>query len=90
MSKNQNNPSTLRFPKPKILVIDCDAAVGKRLADQGYNVNIGTFGKQFRVPCGDGFTPIISQPSLPNHSEQEVVIIDLSPPDTLDAPEGEK
>jgi hypothetical protein len=36
------------------------------------------------------FQPVIYKSDLPNYTEQEIIIIDLTPPETLNNPEGEK
>lgn len=77
-----------RYPKPKILLVDLPEEAKGRLVDSGFNVQTGTFGRPYRVPAQDGFLPVIAQANLPNYTEQEVVIIDLTPPEPTDGPEG--
>ena len=73
-------PAPPRFPKPKILLIDLPAGAEAGLIAGGFNVHTGTFGCPFAVPKGDGANQVISNASLPNHTEQEVVVIDLTQP----------
>jgi hypothetical protein len=82
-----------RFPKythPKILLIDvCDEAWAL-LAQEGYNVSVGTFGKPYRVEKKGAYEPVIAVPNLPNYAEQEIVAIDLALPDPEPGPADEK
>jgi hypothetical protein len=80
----------LRYLKPKILLVDLPDEVTTRLSADGFNVVAGTFGRPYRVPAQDGYLPVIPQAELPNYTEQEVVIIDLTPPEPSDGPEGAK
>jgi hypothetical protein len=86
----QNDPAVIRYRKPKILIIDLPAKLGDRLRTLGYNVQIGTFGRRYRVKMSDAFVPIVAKPSLPNFAEQEVVVIDLTVTEVADGPEAEK
>ncbi|MCX8491250.1 MAG: hypothetical protein ORN54_09305, partial [Cyclobacteriaceae bacterium] len=43
----------------------------------GFNVKAGTFGKPYKVQMSSVFKPLISEPILPNYTEQEIVIVDL-------------
>jgi hypothetical protein len=88
------SPAT-RFPKPKILLVDLTEAADSRLSTAGFNVQSGTFGRPYKVQQSDKYVPVIEQPHLPNHTEQEVVIIDLKSLEPLseqkaptDIPEG--
>ncbi|MGO9110579.1 MAG: hypothetical protein ACLP9L_15255 [Thermoguttaceae bacterium] len=89
-SESPESTPPLRYKKPKILTVDLPISLAKRLRAAGYNVLPGTFGRPYKVKKGDGFVPVVVKASVPNYSEQEIVVIDLDPPDTAEAPEGEK
>ena len=74
-----------KFQRPKILLIDTQEDVSKTLEEDGYNVSNGTFGKPYKVQKQSGYLPVVLKASLPNYTEQEIVVIDLVP----DAPEVE-
>lgn len=79
---------SIKYKKPKILFIDfLDAAYGYAKS-KGYNVYLGTFGSPFKVTKGSGYLPIICNSKLPNYTEQEIIFIDLMPPEALESPEG--
>ena len=78
------------FEKPKILLVDCDDEVETMLRSEGFNVRSGTFGRPYKKEKEDGYTPVIASFDLPNYMEQEVVVIDLSPPEAAPGPEGDK
>lgn len=76
--------------KPKIMLIDMPDEATETLIDEGYNIVKGTFGKPYKVNINSGFQPVISKASLPNYSEQEIIIIQLTPPESIEQPEGER
>ena len=79
-----------RYSKPKILLVDLPEDATARLNSAGFNVQAGTLGRPYRMPPQDGYLPVIVQAHLPNHTEQEVIIIDLTSPDPSDGPQGTK
>jgi len=81
---------TPKYQKPKILLIDLPDAVLSSVRSAGFNASAGTFGSPYRVQLEDGYLPVIYKANLPNYTEQEIIIIDLTPPETTDNPEGEK
>lgn len=85
----QQEPA-IKHSKPKILLVDVENKVVKALQDSGWNVVRGTFGQPYKVQKADGFSPVIVNYSLPNFSEQEIVIVDLYKKNIADGPEGEK
>src|SRR5579872_5112945 len=83
------NTDTVRYQKPKILIVDLPISVSDRLRAAGYNVLPGTFGRPFNVELGNNYVPVIAEPSVPNYSEQEIVVIDLTAPDADEGPESQ-
>jgi hypothetical protein len=79
-----------QFPKPKILLVDLPEEATRRLESSGFNVQAGTFGRPYRVQKCDEYSPVIAQAHLPNYTEQEVIIIDLTRREPTDGPEGTK
>jgi hypothetical protein len=73
-----------RYQKPKTLIIDTDPRVKKILQEMGLNDREGTFGQPYKVESSNDFYPLISEFSLPNASEQELIIIDLAAPEIID------
>ena len=91
MTDDQQSKTTEpRFAKPKILVIDCEPEVVQRLQNDGYSAVMGTFGRPYVVQKQDYYGPVIAKACLPNHTEQEIVVIDLTSPQLSEGPEGEK
>ena len=91
---NPTEPSTtvaaIKYAKPKILLIDLEKDVETTLTKEGYNIVTGTFGKPYKVPKDSSYLPVIVNASLPNYTEQEVVIIDLMPNEIAPQAEGER
>jgi hypothetical protein len=90
MTESTSTGMQVSYKKPKILTVDLPESLLKRIQKAGYNVLSGTFGRPYKVQKGDGFLPIVANPSLPNYSEQDVVIIDMTAPNSVDGPEAEK
>lgn len=78
-----------QYAKPKILMIDVELTTEERTRFDCFNVSFGTFGRPYQVAAIDGYTPVIVSSSLPNHKEQEIVIVDLccSAPDAYPSTE---
>jgi hypothetical protein len=81
---------TREYQKPKILLLDLPDSVLDSLRSAGFNASAGTFGSPYRVELSDSYRPVIYKADLPNYTEQEIIIIDLTPPETLDRPDGKK
>jgi hypothetical protein len=79
-----------KFPHPKVLLIDTDPEVGDTLVDEGYNVSRGTFGIPYKVDKESGYQPVVVKASLPNYTEQEIVVVDLVPEEPTQGAPGEK
>ncbi len=85
------NASILKFPRPKILLMDMEDETEVVLKAAGYNVSTGSFGVPYKVPKSDSFQPVIANGKLPpGFTEQEIIVIDLVPADPLENPRGEK
>ena len=83
-------PAIQKHPKPKILLLDLPEAASKALIEKGLHVAVGTLGKPYRVPVSSGLRPLVGQGLVPNHTEQEIVIVDLAYGECNPAPTGEK
>jgi len=81
MSGTDKEPS---YEKPKIMIIDIPNSIVDKVKSQGFNAISGTFGSPYKVNLSDNYLPVSLNDSLPNISEQEVIIIDLSKPIVLD------
>lgn len=79
-----------KYQHPKILVIDTEPEIAETLEKEGYNVSSGTFGKPYKVRKDSGYQPVVVKASLPNYTEQEIIIVDLVPKDADSGPPGEK
>ena len=80
----------LKYPKPNILLIDIKDQSKEKLLAEGYNISTGSFGSPYKIPQSDKFLPVITNHTLCDYSEQEIVIIDLVPNNPLSKPIGEK
>ncbi len=80
----------LKYPKPKILLLDLTDSAAKALRGKGFNVSVGTLGKPYKVTKSSGYQALIGKSNVPNHTEQEIVVIDLSYGELEPGPQGEK
>jgi len=90
--KEKENPKKdgIKYHKPKILLIDLPSELTNKLKSAGFNVSAGTFGSPYKVEVSDNYQTVIPNPNLPNFSEQEIIIIDLTAPPILNSPAGKK
>jgi len=90
--KEKENPNKdgIKYHKPKILLIDLPNELTNKLISSGFNVSAGTFGSPYKVEISDEYQPVIPNLNLPNFSEQEIIIIDLTAPPILNSPAGKK
>jgi hypothetical protein len=65
---------------PKVLLIDLPLAVKEKLAAEGFNVDIGTFGKAY-ISAPRKYVQL--DHSLPNFTEQEIVFLSTKQPSTF-------
>ena len=79
-----------KYKHPKILLIDTAPEIATTLEKEGYNVSIGTFGKPYKVQKDSGYRPVVVKASLPNYTEQEIIVIDLVADDPETGPPGQK
>lgn len=90
-SKDSNTePTQIKYPKPKVLLLDVPDAESEQLIAKGFNVSVGTLGTPYRVERGDGFLPMIGTPKLPNYREQEIIVVQLHVGDYAFRAYGEK
>jgi hypothetical protein len=87
----ENEIKALKYPQPKILLIDMPSHAEVMLREAGYNVSVGSFGTPYKVPKTDKLLPVINHSALPiNFTEQDIVVVDLALPKAVDELPGEK
>lgn len=67
-----------KHPKPNILLLDLPVEDIQLLASSGFNVTFGTLGTPYRVRQSIEFRALIGEATIPHHTEQEIVVADLS------------
>lgn len=80
----------VKFPKPKIMLIDCEEQISTKLKEVGYSVCQGTFGSPYQVTLNDAYSPVLDCARLDSIEEQEVIVVDISLPDLLPNAPAEK
>ena len=61
-----------------------------QLEAEGFNISSGTFGTPYEVEKSDSYRVVSRDHRLPNYSEQEIVIVDLVPPETVPEPQNQR
>lgn len=84
------NGAAVKYPKPKILLLDIPDSASTALRSKGFNVSCGTLGKPYKVSKGSGYQALIGEGDAPNHTEQEIVVVDFGYGDLEPGPQGEK
>ena len=80
----------IKYPKPKILLLDLPDSARETLTAKGFNVIGGTLGRPYKVDKSSGSRPLIGECEVPNHSEQEIVIVELAYDKLAPGPKGTK
>ena len=76
--RNRKQSGTVRYEKPKVLLVDLDDGCLAAVRDAGFNASSGTFGKPYENKPGDGYTRVPYSARLPNCEEQEIIFLDLN------------
>jgi hypothetical protein len=82
-------PIAPRYPKPKILLIDLKDDSEAILKAAGYTVDVGTFGTPYNTMKDNSYRRVVPAFDIPNYAEQEIVVVDLLPNNTLEQPPEE-
>ena len=82
MSEKDTDNNQPKYPKPKILLVDLPADVGKALGASGYNVVSSSFGKPHPNENRGEYVQITPNLCLPECTpEKDLVVINLNPND---------
>ncbi len=64
----------LKYPKPKILLLDLDEKAEQTLTNAGYFVETGSLGTPYKVSKSLDQSPVIRNHDLPgNYAESEII-----------------
>jgi hypothetical protein len=78
-NESQEKVPAVKYPHPKVLLVDVEAKVAPALSQAGFNVQSATFGIPYSSSDRSGnLTPVSFNPSISEYTEQEVVIVDLT------------
>lgn len=69
-----------KYQKPKILLIDTPEDCLPALTEAGLNAQRGTFGRPYPGLADRDDQPVVTRADLPNYTEQEIVVVDLTRP----------
>ena len=83
MKKDKSN-ETFRFAKPKICLVDIDAATEDAIREAGFNVTTGTLGTPRNVKRTDQLHPVDEAwATLKGFSEQEILFVNTAKPEAV-------
>lgn len=72
----------VKYNEPAILMIDCDKTECEKLREKGFNIEIGSFGKKYKIVDQSKHKRLILNDSMVNIIEKDVVIIDMNQKNT--------
>ena len=67
----------IKYDTPEVLMIDCEQDFVKKLSDNGYNIDIGTFGKIYDIFNDSTSNVCTFNNNIENIIDKDVVIIDM-------------
>lgn len=85
----ENQPTKLKHPKPKILFVDLPSECSQALINKGFNVTNGTFGTPYKVEKSSSYQQVKCEKNIHNQSEQEIIVVDLHYEAADSEPKGE-
>lgn len=87
----QSSSKPLKYPEPSILLMDFDEKSTDELLSLGHNVTHGSFGKPYKVKQSSQLQPLlINRDNTLDHTEYEIVAVNLIIKSILSEPDGEK
>jgi hypothetical protein len=75
---SEESPQGPKYLHPKILLIDMPDSSAQLLRERGYEVEQGTFGQLIAVPKSRDHVPLPMIEDLPNHREQELIVVETA------------
>ncbi|MEQ9029996.1 MAG: hypothetical protein RLP44_14895 [Aggregatilineales bacterium] len=94
-TQNNKAENQLKYPSPKVLLIDLDEEVSQHLKQKGFNISEGSFGKPYKVAARSKSNiakyHLFTNGRMPDHyAESQIVIINLEMPELLPEPLGDE
>ncbi len=81
-SNNDNEENKVIYKNPEILMIDCDENECEKLKEKGFNIELGTFGKKYKIIDQYGNKKVVLNNDIDNIIEKDVVVIDMKQKET--------
>ncbi len=76
-SKNKELKGNKKFKTPEILLIDCEDKVIDKLKESGFNIEVGSFGKKYKIYDNNQKMKCISNGIVNNILEKDVIVVDM-------------
>lgn len=77
INKKDNIKKEVTYKKPEILMIDCDKEESDKLKEKGFNIELGTFVKKYKIIDQHGNKKVTLNNKIDNIIEKDIVIIDM-------------
>lgn len=77
INEKDNIKSEVTYKKPEILMIDCDKEESDKLKENGFNIELGTFGKRYKIMDQYGNKKVALNNKIGNIIEKDIVVIDM-------------
>ena len=79
--KTSEKSPEVKYPEPKILLMNIDSSVGEHLRAKGFNIDAGSFGNRYRVSetSSRRLYEVRGNAEIPKYyAEKQIVVIDLN------------
>ena len=77
INEKNNITREVTYKKPEILMIDCDKEESDKLKEKGFNIELGTFGKKYKIIDKYGNKKVALNNKIGNIIEKDIVVIDM-------------
>ena len=77
INEKDNIKKEVTYKKPEILMIDCDKEESDKLEEKGFNIELGTFGKKYKIIDQYGNKKVALNNKIGNIIEKDIVVIDM-------------
>ena len=84
INEKNNKEMEVTYKIPEILMVDCDKEESDKLKEKGFNIELGTFGKKYKITNQNGNKKVVLNNKIGNIIEKDIVIIDMKQRETHD------
>ncbi len=87
---NESKKSEVLYNSPEILMIDCEKVESDKLIEKGFNIEIGTFGKIYKIDNQQEYKKARMNHDVDNIIEKDIIIVNMKQNKTCEIYDLEK